>query len=65
MSAHSLAEPGRLRSICVFGSTETGRDPRDLAAARRLGQEIALGAIRQVYGGGYDGVVGAVDKGAA
>lgn len=57
--------PSRLRSICVFGSTETGRDPSVLDAARRLGQEIAQGAIRLVYGGGSSGVVGAVAKGAA
>lgn len=57
--------PRQLRSICVLGSAETGRDPVVLSAARRLGQEIALAAIRLVYGGGSSGVVGAVAKGAA
>ena len=65
MNAHAALPPRRLRSVCVFGSTETGHDPNTVAAARRLGQEIALGAVRLVYGGGSRGLVGAVAKGAA
>jgi uncharacterized protein (TIGR00730 family) len=65
MIAEAEIAPRRLRSICVLGSTSSGHDPALVAAARRLGQEIALGAIRLVYGGGSSGVVGAVAKGAA
>ncbi len=65
MTIEAAVAPRRLRSICVFGSIESGLDPYVLSAARRLGQEIALGAIRLVYGGGSGGVVGAVAKGAA
>ncbi|HVY43865.1 MAG TPA: TIGR00730 family Rossman fold protein [Hyphomicrobiaceae bacterium] len=58
-------QPKRLRSICVFGSAATGHNPIIAVAARRLGQEMALNAIRLVYGGGASGLVGAVAKGAA
>src|ERR1700712_696962 len=61
----NIPQGTRLRSICVLGSVEPGRDASVLTAARRLGQEIALGAIRLVYGGGSSGVTGAVAKGAA
>jgi uncharacterized protein (TIGR00730 family) len=66
MNAHVAPQQAkRLRSICVFGSAATGHDPDIGVAMRRFGQEIALSAIRLVYGGGSSGLVGAVAKGAA
>lgn len=65
MIADAAMGSKRLRSVCVLGSTQNGHDPALIAAARRLGQELALGAIRLVYGGGSSGIVGAVAKGAA
>ncbi len=49
-------------SICVFCGSSSGRDPAYLAAAERLGADMAKAGIRLVYGGGSIGLMGAVAK---
>jgi uncharacterized protein (TIGR00730 family) len=56
---------GPIKTICVFGGAEEGREPSVMAAAHSLGQQIALAGVRLVYGGGSGGIMGAVAKGAA
>jgi hypothetical protein len=49
-----------LRRIAVFCGASTGRDPRHVAGARRLGSALADRGIGLVYGGGSVGLLGAI-----
>ncbi|NVO14819.1 MAG: TIGR00730 family Rossman fold protein [Rhodoplanes sp.] len=49
-----------IRNICVYCGSSTGTDPAFLAAARRLGRLLAEHRIGLVYGGGSNGLMGAV-----
>ncbi len=49
-----------MASICVFCGANPGNDPAFLAAATALGQAIAAGGHRLVYGGGRVGLMGAI-----
>jgi uncharacterized protein (TIGR00730 family) len=51
-------------SVCVFCASSDGVDPRFLEGARRLGEELAKGGVRLVYGGGGVGLMGAVARSA-
>ncbi|MBN9072313.1 MAG: TIGR00730 family Rossman fold protein [Rhizobiales bacterium] len=55
----------RIKTVCVFGGARPGRDASLVAAADMLGELIAAAGIRLVYGGGCDGLMGAVATGAA
>jgi uncharacterized protein (TIGR00730 family) len=48
----------------VFCGAKPGRDPRFLTEAQRLGAAIASAGWRLVYGGGSNGLMGAVANGA-
>ncbi|RAI39901.1 TIGR00730 family Rossman fold protein [Rhodoplanes roseus] len=50
----------KIRKICVYCGSSTGTDPAWLAAARRLGRLMAEHRIGLVYGGGSNGLMGAV-----
>ncbi|MCW5624953.1 MAG: LOG family protein, partial [Burkholderiales bacterium] len=52
-----------LSTICVFGGSQPGRDPRYTAAARATGHLLATHGIGIVYGGGGTGMMGAVADG--
>ena len=56
------AEPtrGQVRRLCVFSGSSAGISPAYGAAARRLGEQLALGGIDLVYGGASVGLMGAV-----
>lgn len=47
-------------AVCVFCGSREGVRPSYVAAARRVGGEIARRGIRMVYGGGKVGLMGAV-----
>ena len=48
----------KLKSICVFGESDVGKDGEFLQAARNLGHEIARRNINFIYGGGIQGLGG-------
>ena len=49
-------------SICVYCGSGCGRNPSYVAAARRLGQDMAQADIGLIYGGGSLGLMGEVAK---
>mgnify|MGYP001815151405 CR=1 FL=1 len=49
-----------LESVCVYCGSSPGRSPAYLAAAEKLGTELASRNIRLVYGGAKVGLMGAV-----
>lgn len=48
----------QINSICVFCGSANGRSPAYVAAAERLGADMANRGIRLVYGGGDVGLMG-------
>jgi len=54
----------RLKSVCVYCGSSPGRSPAYLAAARKLGTQLAGRNIRLVYGGAKVGLMGAVAEAA-
>lgn len=46
--------------VCVFAGSSTPSDPAILEAARKLGTQLGEAGYDLVYGGGMDGVMGAV-----
>lgn len=61
----SLTRSDRLGAICVFGGAKAGTDPRLAGMAQALGTVIGAAGIRLIYGGGSDGLMGAVAQAAA
>ena len=55
-----MAEPTRIRSICVFCGASPGRDPSYREAAAATGRTLAERGMRLVYGGGRLGLMGAL-----
>lgn len=49
-----------IRSICVYCGSQPGRDPAYRRAAQSLGRAMAKNGIDLVYGGGTNGIMGAV-----
>lgn len=49
-----------IQSICVYCGSSPGTDPAFIHAAQALGKSIAEHDIRLVYGGGTNGLMGAV-----
>lgn len=47
-------------SICVYCGSQPGRNPAYIAAAKTLGSAMADSGIDLVYGGGTNGIMGAV-----
>jgi uncharacterized protein (TIGR00730 family) len=54
----------RVRSVCVFCGSRDGDRPGYAEAARVLGEGLAEGGVRLVYGGGSTGLMGQVAEGA-
>jgi len=52
----------QINSICVFCGSSSGRSPEFVAAAERLGTDMAKNGIRLVYGGGDVGLMGATAR---
>ena len=53
-----------MKAVAVYCGSATPADPRYLALAREVGEELALRGIDVVYGGGRLGLMGAVAGGA-
>jgi uncharacterized protein (TIGR00730 family) len=49
-----------MKRLCVYCGSGSGHDPRFKAAAETLGREMARAGIGLVYGGGGNGLMGAV-----
>jgi len=49
----------KIKSICVFCGSSTGKDPAYMDEAKSLGKEIARRNLAMVYGGGNTGLMGA------
>lgn len=62
--AHADAAARRIKAICVYCGSGAGVEPAYEAAARRLGLAIAGAGIRLVYGGGGNGLMGAIARSA-
>lgn len=58
----ALTEPHRIRSVCVYCGSGTGRNPVYATAARHLGKALAKAGIGLVYGGGSLGLMGEVAR---
>ncbi len=50
----------KIRKICVYCGSGPGTDPAYVEAARALGAHLAQTGIGLVYGGGGDGIMGAL-----
>ena len=48
----------RFKSICVFGGSKVGKDPKFALAAHELGKALGKRGINIVFGGGMHGVRG-------
>jgi uncharacterized protein (TIGR00730 family) len=50
----------KMKRLCVYCGSGSGRDPRFLDAAKTLGRTMAEAGIGLVYGGGGNGMMGTV-----
>lgn len=55
-----MREMNNIRSVCVYCGSSNGNDPTYVAAARQLGRLLAEDGLTLVYGGGANGLMGAV-----
>ena len=62
--ARADASARRIKSICVYCGSGAGVEPAYEAAARTLGHAIASAGIGLVYGGGGNGLMGAIARAA-
>ena len=53
----------KIKTICVYCGSSAGTNPRFIEAARAFGKILAENGIRLVYGGGSNGLMGAVANG--
>lgn len=53
----------KIKSICVYCGSSPGGDPEFVETASTLGRQLAKQDIRLVYGGGTNGLMGAVAQG--
>jgi uncharacterized protein (TIGR00730 family) len=51
-----------IRSVCVYCGSSPGTDPAFLAAATAFGKALAQEGVALVYGGGSNGLMGALAK---
>lgn len=51
-----------LRSVCVYCGSSPGLDPRYVEAAQALGAAMGRSGVKLVYGGGSNGLMGAVAR---
>ena len=52
----------KLKAICVYCGSSDGTDPAMLRSAEALGHAMAEAGIGLVYGGGNNGLMGAVAR---
>ncbi|HEX2654389.1 MAG TPA: TIGR00730 family Rossman fold protein [Xanthobacteraceae bacterium] len=50
----------KIRTVCVYCGSGPGTDPAFVEAAKKLGQILAANGVGLVYGGGSNGMMGAV-----
>ncbi|WP_051335878.1 TIGR00730 family Rossman fold protein [Methylocapsa acidiphila] len=65
MSSNQIAveaKPRLVRNICVYCGSAQGADPLYEAAASSLGRAMAKASIGLVYGGGGNGLMGAIAR---
>jgi hypothetical protein len=55
-------KPGKIAKICVYCGSGPGTDPAFIDAATALGTLMAKNGIGLIYGGGGDGMMGAVAR---
>jgi hypothetical protein len=53
----------KIKTVCVYCGSSTGTNPRFIEAASAFGKILAENGIRLVYGGGSNGLMGAVANG--
>ncbi len=53
----------KIKTVCVYCGSSPGTNPRFLEAASAFGKILAENGIRLVYGGGSNGLMGAVANG--
>jgi uncharacterized protein (TIGR00730 family) len=53
----------KIKTVCVYCGSSPGTNPRFLEAASAFGRILAENGIRLVYGGGSNGLMGAVANG--
>ena len=51
-----------LRNVCVYCGSSPGHDPSFVAAAQQFGKSLAQNGIGLVYGGGSNGIMGALAR---
>lgn len=54
------AAMGQIRSVCVYCGSSPGNDPDFVKAATRFGEILAENGLTLVYGGGSNGLMGAL-----
>ena len=64
MSNLPSGNPARIGRICVFCGSSLGANPKYLAEAQSLGQQMAGGGWGLVYGGTSIGLMGAIAEAA-
>ncbi len=62
MNQTMRSETRAIRSVCVYCGSADAVDPAYVASASRLGQMMARAGLRLVYGGGSNGLMGAVAR---
>lgn len=60
MTTDTKPKASPIRQICVYCGSSPGTDPAFIAAAQAFGRVLAENDIGLVYGGGSDGLMGAV-----
>jgi uncharacterized protein (TIGR00730 family) len=58
-----MTSMNKIKTVCVYCGSSTGTNPRFLETASAFGKILAENGIRLVYGGGSNGLMGAVANG--
>lgn len=56
------AEPGLIRNVCVYCGSAAGADAAYEAAAQKFGRLLARSGVGLIYGGGGNGLMGAIAR---
>ena len=59
---NKINKPGKIEKICVYCGSGPGTDPAYVKAARAFGEILAKKGIGLIYGGGGDGIMGALAR---
>jgi len=62
MNQNTNSAPAPFRQICVYCGSSPGADTAFIAAARAFGQILAENEVGLIYGGGSDGLMGALAR---